>query len=45
MCACSSAVQFVMEVGFNELVIEGNSGSVMKAISELGPISLVWAIL
>ena len=35
LLACRKAIEFVVDVGFSELVIEGDNSSAMKAISTL----------
>ena len=35
MLACRKSIEFVMDVGFSELVIEGDNANVIHAISSL----------
>ena len=35
MSACRKSIEFVMDVGFSELVIEGDNANVIHAISSL----------
>ena len=35
MLACRKSIEFVMDAGFSELVIEGDNANVIRAISSL----------
>ena len=43
--ACRKALEFAMEAGFSSLIIEGDNSNVMRAISVILSLVILWMIL